>query len=126
MTDAKFVSAACLTKAETRRVRHNGSPTTLRHKDAPVTDADLVFSIDTYKPMLPNSVTHAWIKLTRKCGLDGVRLHDARHTHASLMLKQGANLKVVSERLGHYSISITGDIYAHVAQGMQKGGGGSL
>jgi integrase len=69
---------------------------------------------------LPDSVTHAWIKLTRRCGLDGVRLHDARHTHASLLLKQGVHPKVVQERLGHASIAITLDTYSHTVQGMQK------
>lgn len=83
-------------------------------------DNDLVFCQYDGKPLLPDSVTHAWIKLTRRCGLDGVRLHDARHTHASLLLKQGVHPKVVQERLGHASIAITLDTYSHTVQGMQK------
>lgn len=79
----------------------------------------LVFCRIDGSPYLPNSVTHAWIKLTRKCGLDGIRLHDARHSHASLMLKGGIHPKVVQERLGHASIAITLDTYSHVAPGMQ-------
>jgi integrase len=55
----------------------------------------------------------AWIKLVRRTGLKGVRLHDARHTHASLMLKQGVHPKVVQERLGHSSIQVTLDTYSH-------------
>ncbi|MBU2607926.1 MAG: tyrosine-type recombinase/integrase [Chloroflexi bacterium] len=51
---------------------------------------------------------------------DGGCLHDARHTHASLMLKQGVHPKVVSERLGHASIQITLDTYSHVAPGLQE------
>ena len=47
-------------------------------------------------------------------------LHNSRHTHASLMLKQTVPLKVVSERLGHASVAITGDTYSHVMPGMQK------
>jgi len=70
--------------------------------------------------MLPNSFTHAWIKTTRRCGLDGIRLHDARHTHASLLLKQGVHPKIVQERLGHGSIQITLDTYSHVAPGLQQ------
>ncbi len=42
------------------------------------------------------------------------RLHDVRHFFASLLLAQGVELKLVSELLGHSSIRITGDIYAHV------------
>ena len=49
-----------------------------------------------------------------------IRLHDARHTHASLMLKQGIHPKVIQERLGHSSIQITLDTYSHVALGLQE------
>ena len=55
-----------------------------------------------------------------KAGLDGVRFHDLRHTHASLMLADGVHLKVVSERLGHSNVAITGDLYSHVAPSVQK------
>ena len=55
-----------------------------------------------------------------KAGVKVIRFRDARHTHASLLLKQGVPLKVVSERLGHSSISITADIYSHVTPGMQE------
>lgn len=56
----------------------------------------------------------------RRIGLHGIRLHDARHTHASLMLKQGVHPKIVQERLGHSSIQVTLDIYSHVAPGLQQ------
>jgi len=85
-----------------------------------LTGNDLVFSHYDGTPMLPNSFTHAWIKTTRRCGLNGVRLHDARHTHASLLLKQGVHPKIVQERLGHGSIQITLDTYSHVAPGLQQ------
>jgi len=52
-------------------------------------NSDLIFSQPDGRPLLPDSVTHVWVKLVRKVGLNGVRLHDARHTHASLLLKQG-------------------------------------
>lgn len=85
----------------------------------PISDSDLVFStLD--KPFLPNTITHAWIKLVRRTGLKVIRFHDARHTHASIMLKQGIHPKVVQERLGHSTISITLDTYSHVSPGMQE------
>ena len=52
--------------------------------------------------------------------MHGIRLHDARHTHASLLLKQGVHPKIVQERLGHASIQITLDTYSHVAPGLQQ------
>jgi len=60
------------------------------------------------------------MKLARRSGLNGIRLRDARHTHASLMLKQGIHPKIVQERLGHSSIQITLDTYSHVTPGLQQ------
>jgi integrase len=86
----------------------------------PLTDDDLVFSHLDGKPLLPDTVTHAWINLVRRTGIKSIRLHDARHSHASLMLKQGIHPKIVQERLGHASIQITLDTYSHVAPGLQQ------
>jgi len=83
-------------------------------------DGDLVFSNVEGKPLRPNTVTRAWTTLAARCGLKVIRLHDARHTHASLMLKQGIHPKVVQERLGHSSIQMTIDTYSHVAPGIQE------
>lgn len=80
---------------------------------------DFIFTNIDGKPLLPNTITHNWIKLIRKTGLNGIRLHDARHTHASLMLKQGVHPKIVQERLGHSSIQVTLDTYSHVTPGLQ-------
>ncbi len=85
-----------------------------------LSEDDLVFSQADGSPLLPNSVSHAWSKMANRAGLKGIRLHDARHTHASLMLKNGEHPKVVQERLGHSSIQITLDTYSHVAPGLQQ------
>lgn len=84
-----------------------------------LTEDDLVFAQPDGSPLLPDTVTHAWIKLARRSGLAGVRLHDARHSHASLMLKAGIHPKVVQERLGHASIQITLDTYSHLVPSLQ-------
>lgn len=55
-----------------------------------------------------------------KAGLTGIRFHDLRHTHATLMLKQGIHPKIVQERLGHANISVTLDTYSHVLPGLQE------
>lgn len=49
-----------------------------------------------------------------------IRLHDLRHTHATLLLQAGTPVKVVSERLGHANAMITLTVYAHVMPGMQR------
>ena len=56
----------------------------------------------------------------RRAGLEGFRLHDLRHGHATLMLRQGENPKVVQERLGHAQVGTTLDIYSHVTPDLQK------
>jgi len=86
----------------------------------PLTDGDLVFSHPEGKSFRPNTVSRAWAMLAARCGLKVIRFHDARHTHASLMLKQGVHPKIVQERLGHATIAITLDTYSHVAPGLQE------
>ena len=83
-------------------------------------DQDPVFTRNDGSPLQPDSVSQAWRTITRKAGVEGIRLHDARHTHASFMLKAGTHPKIVQERLGHASIRITLDTYSHVAPGLQE------
>lgn len=85
-----------------------------------LTDNDLVFSHPDGKPMRPNTVSRAWTVIAARTGLKVIRFHDARHSHASIMLKQGTHPKIVQERLGHASIQITLDTYSHVAPGLQE------
>jgi integrase len=87
---------------------------------ATLSDIDLVFSTTEGKPLRPNTITRAWTMLGQKAGVRVIRFHDARHTHASLLLKQGVHPKVVQERLGHASIQMTLDTYSHVAPGIQE------
>ncbi len=59
--------------------------------------------------------------IARQAGLPRVRLHDLRHSFASLLLAAGADLKTVSTALGHSTISVTADTYAHVSTAMLHG-----
>ena len=83
-------------------------------------DAGFVFTKPDGRPMDPEKVTHGITCIVRAAGLKGVRLHDLRHTHASLMLRAGVTPKIVSERLGHASVAITLDTYSHVLPGLQE------
>jgi integrase len=56
--------------------------------------------------------------LLKKAGLPDIRFHDLRHTCATLLLTKGVHPKVVSEMLGHSSVSITLDVYSHVIPGL--------
>jgi integrase len=81
---------------------------------------DLVFGTLEGKPRFPDTITKAWQRVAAEAGVKVIRFHDARHTHASIMLKQGIHPKIVQERLGHASIEMTLDIYSHVTPGLQK------
>ena len=80
---------------------------------------DRVFTTELGRPIRPDSVTQAFGRLVAATDLPRIRLHDLRHTHASHLLMAGVNVKVVSERLGHASVSFTLDTYAHVMPGQQ-------
>ena len=81
---------------------------------------DLVLAHADGSPIHPDYMTEVWATTADQVGYPSVRLHDLRHTHASLMLKQGVHPKVVSERLGHANIGITLDTYSHVLPGLQE------
>ena len=81
----------------------------------------LVFANDVGKP--PHfSTVHRWMKAAfERAGLPPtMRLHDLRHTHASLLLARGHALPVVSERLGHRTKTTTANFYAHALPTSQR------
>lgn len=84
------------------------------------TDQGFVFAMPDGRPWHPDTITQAFDRLVGTSGLPRIRLHDLRHTHASHALAAGVNAKVVSERLGHSSVSFTLDTYGHVLPGQQS------
>ncbi len=83
------------------------------------TASDRVFTNEVGDPIRPDSIGQAFRRLVGAAELPRIRLHDLRHTHASHLLMAGINVKVVSERLGHASVSFTLDTYGHVMPGQQ-------
>ena len=75
---------------------------------------EYVFTREDGHTLHPEYVSRHFQVLTRRAGLPEIRLHDLRHTHASHALAAGVPLKVVQERLGHSSITLTADTYTHV------------
>jgi len=80
-------------------------------------EAGLVFTREDGSALRPEYATRHFQALAQDAGLPVIRLHDLRHTNASLALDAGVDLKVVSERLGHSQIAITADLYTHVNSG---------
>ena len=70
--------------------------------------------------MLPILRNRSLKPLLERVGLRPIRFHDFRHTCATLLLSKDVNPKVVSEMLGHSSISVTLDIYSHLLPDMQE------
>lgn len=58
----------------------------------------------------------AWKPAVSACGLEGLRVHDLRHTFVSLLISSGANVKQVSTWAGHSSVTVTLDTYTHLFQ----------
>lgn len=78
-----------------------------------------VFARDDGSPTHPDFMSQTFERLTAQSPLPRIRLHDLRHTHATIMLKEGVPVKVVSERLGHASAAFTMTVYQHILPGMQ-------
>ena len=70
--------------------------------------------------MHPQTVSRGFAQALKASKLPEIRLHDLRHTHATLALQAGIHPKVVSERLGHATVSITLDTYSHAIPAMQE------
>jgi integrase len=79
----------------------------------------LVCAREDGKPKQPDSLTHEFTYLISRTDVPRVRFHDLRHSHATQLLAQGVHPKIVQERLGHSTITITLDLYSHVSDTMQ-------
>ena len=80
----------------------------------------LVFTREDGSVLRPEYVTKHFQALAKQAGLPVIRLHDLRHTNASLALAAGVDVKVVSDRLGHATTAITADLYTHVDRGVGR------
>lgn len=62
-----------------------------------------------------------WKTATKKAGLDGLRVHDLRHTHAAILISAGRPMMAISRRLGHSSVAVTDVIYGHLREEADDG-----
>jgi integrase len=84
-------------------------------------DLDLVFANQVGHPLrLGNVEGRHFHPLLSMAGLPQIRFYDLRHTATSLLIEEGQSFKTVSDRLGHTSVVLTLDRYAHVLPGMQQ------
>jgi len=79
---------------------------------------ELVFSSPDGKVLDPDNFYHRhFVPILAKSGIRKIRLHDLRHTFGSLLVQRGASIVYVKEQMGHSSIQITVDTYAHLIPG---------
>lgn len=83
-------------------------------------DHRLVFCLENGRPLHPDAITSRLRRIARRLDLPWIKVHGLRHTYATLLLKAGVHPKVVQERLGHGSISITMDTYSHAIPSLQN------
>ncbi len=86
------------------------------------TNYDLICCTSVGTPHNPANVDRSMGQILRRAGLckEGFRVHDLRHTCATLLLQNRQSIKAISERLGHSSVRITLDLYAHLVPDMQE------
>ena len=81
---------------------------------------------DDGSPYAPDSVTQLWTRFVERHNLKKLRLHDLRHTNATLLIAGGVDAKTVQHRLGHADISTTLNRYVHVLPGMDRSAADTL
>ena len=91
-----------------------------REWDGASSDSGYVFTKEDGTAYHPEVVSRFFRQAVKRALLPEIRLHDLRHTHATLALRAGIHPKVVSERLGHATVSITLDTYSHAIPAMQE------
>ena len=81
-----------------------------------------VFTQPNGRPLTATSIANRiFHRCLERAGLRRVRFHDLRHSYASILIQQGESLAYVKEQLGHHSIQMTVDLYAHLAPEGNKG-----
>lgn len=87
--------------------------------NSPIAPDDHLFASPAGAPIHPDAFSKTFERIVATAGVPRVRLHDLRHTHASLLLKERVPIKIVSERLGHATPAFSMATYQHVLPGMQ-------
>lgn len=83
-------------------------------------DSDYVCVNSEGKLISPSSLNHKFKDILKENNLPSIRIHDLRHSHASLLLYKGASEKAISSRLGHSTIQITMDLYTHLYNSVNR------
>jgi integrase len=90
------------------------------HCDSQNRNQGFIFVTGNITPFSPRNLVRHFKQVIEDTELPEIRFHDLRHYHASYLLSQGINPKIVQERLGHSTILLTLDTYSHTTPSLQK------
>jgi integrase len=82
---------------------------------------ELVFGSPRGLPVRTRNFRRVWLAACRQAGLEGLRVHDLRHTHAAILISAGQPLMAISRRLGHSSVAVTDLLYGHLREEVDEG-----
>jgi integrase len=82
---------------------------------------ELLFTTPTGLTVRTRNFRRTWQKALKRAGLEGLRIHDLRHTHAAMLISAGRSLTAIQRRLGHSSIAVTSDLYGHLREEVDEG-----
>lgn len=119
--DGKVVEAEPKTRSSRRQITLSEDTIAALRDHREQSDSDIVFPTRAGTYNVPLGLTVAWSSLLETRGLPHVKFHSLRHLHATMLLEQNVNPKVVSERLGHSNIAITLGTYSHVTTTLEHG-----
>lgn len=89
-------------------------------------EREWLFCKEDGKHFYPTTPTKWWKGFTERAGVRYIRLHDLRHTSATLLIAKGVHAKIISERLGHSSIKITMNTYGHALRSADEAAGNTF
>jgi Site-specific recombinase XerD len=119
-TSIRQVTLDATTLALLKRHRINQKEVILRYENYKPSKDNLMFHQQDGRWLRTNVVREYMKEVCKRVGLPQLSPHALRHTHAVHLLESGANIKYVSERLGHASVKITADTYLHVTKKIEQ------
>ncbi|BAU26785.1 phage integrase family protein [Aneurinibacillus soli] len=99
-----------------KRHKINQKEVYLRYKNYKATTENIIFHQHDGRWLRTNVVREYFKVVCKRSGVPVFSPHALRHTHAVHLLEAGANIKYVSERLGHASVKVTADTYLHITK----------
>ncbi len=97
-----------------------GKKSKRKHHRQPYQKTGYVFTFEDGRPVTPDHLTKHFNKLLKKHGYEGFTFHKQRHSYATMLLENGAEMKTIQEQLGDATLKVVADIYTHVAEKLKK------